>query len=149
MGGWEGCESVSAGKVNPEGGGPASWCDKKVATTPRWGIRTRSDAVLWHRSKHDFGGGCGIEVVGEEVSAEKGVRPFLASFCCLGTCGSAEQAGSAAWSLVRLSGLLGWLGRLLGVLLFLLYATSQPLAPVALQGDRCTEDLFRATRPGK
>lgn len=50
--------------------------------------------------------GCGIEVV-EKVSAEKGVRPFLASFCCLGTCGSAEQAGSAACSLVRLSALLG------------------------------------------
>lgn len=58
-----------------------------------------------------LGGGCGIEVV-EEVSAEKGVRPFLASFCCLGTCGKAEQAGRAARSLVRLSALLGWRGRL-------------------------------------
>lgn len=93
------------GEFNPEGGGPAAWCDKKVATTPRWGIRTRSDAVLWHRNKHDLGG-CGIEVV-EEVSAEKGVRPFLASSCCLGTCGRAEQADSAACSLARLSALLG------------------------------------------
>lgn len=53
MRGWEGCESVSAGKVNPEGGGPASWCDKKVATTPRWGIRTRSDGVpiAWKQAR--------------------------------------------------------------------------------------------------
>lgn len=30
-----------------------------------------------------------------------------------------------------------------------LYASSQPLAPVALQGDRCTEDLSCSERQGR
>lgn len=96
------------GEFNPEGGGPAAWCDKKVATTPRWGIRTRSDAALWHRNKHDLGG-CWIEVV-EEVSAEKRCETFSCFFLLpwdLRKGGSGGQRCLFACSLVGAAGIAG------------------------------------------
>lgn len=121
-------------------------------------MRTRSDALLWHRKQARLEKDVGLK-------SWRRCRPrrcetfscfFLLPWdlrkrgtggqCSLFACSLVGRCWDGCWKKRPFWNVLFKVG---GVLLCVLYATSQPLAPVALQGDRCTEDLIRATRPGK